>query len=190
MMTARVMMSRTRRRVLTRQQQELVEQNIPLAYWFAKRVKAPLDLTVEEWESECLLSLVIAAESHDPSVGSYSNYVGVVVRSRRSHIINYHTRLKRVGRTIALGNLEPFVAGSDSVEAEVISKDDQRKCRELIARLPMPHREIMQRRLLDETLDSIGQSMGLTRERIRQLETEAKRRMLRAFRQDEERKRP
>lgn len=184
------MMSRTRRRVLTRQQQELVEQNIPLAYWFSKRVKAPLDLTVEEWESECLLSLVIAAESHDPSVGSYSNYVGVVVRSRRSHIINYHTRQKRVGRTIALGNLEPFVAASDSVEAEAISKDDQRKCRELIARLPMPHREIMQRRLLDETLDSIGQSMGLTRERIRQLETEAKRRMLRAFRQDEERKRP
>jgi len=180
-------MSRSRNRVLTREQQELVEQNISLAYWFSRRMRKPADMTHEEWESECLLALVIAAESYDPELGSFSCYVGVCVRSRRSHCVNYYTRSKRTGKTIALGKLEPLVASSECVDAKAISRDEQRWCRELVARLPQPHRCIMLRRLANETLKEIGNSLGLTRERIRQLEHESMRRILRFIRCDEER---
>lgn len=46
--------------------------------------------------------------------------------------------------------------------------------RKLIARLESPHREVLQRRIFDEdTLAEVGIDMGLTRERVRQLESDA-----------------
>ena len=168
-----------RRRRLTREQQELVEANLNLAYYFARRIKAPLDLEQEDWEAECLLALVIAAESYDPAQGSLSNYVGVAVRTRRSHIINYYTQGKRTGKTVSFGGMEPFLASGTTAGHLVIVRDEQARCRNLVQCLPSPHREIITHRLEGKTFESIGASMGLTRERIRQLEFEAKRRMIR-----------
>lgn len=167
---------------LTAEQQVLVEKNIPLAYYFAKRMSAPKGMSREDWEAECLFALVICAGSYDPSRGKFATLMNWTVRSVRQRIYKYCDRSSRAGKTVSLSGVEKFIGRRVEVDTDLLHEDAQAKCDELLRRMPARHAAVIRRRMAGETLTSIADSMGLTRERVRQIECEGMRRMVRVDR--------
>jgi RNA polymerase sigma-32 factor len=59
------------------------------------------------------------------------------------------------------------------VVADVIGAEDAARVNDAIGRIPARERTILTRRLNGDTLDAIGRTIGVTRERVRQLEAKA-----------------
>lgn len=79
--------------------------------------------------------------------------------------------------------LVELIAGTEpTVEAQVIAEHERATVRHLMEMLPERQRAVIERRYgvpdgKQESLDEVGRSMNITRERVRQIETQALKRL-------------
>jgi RNA polymerase sigma factor (sigma-70 family) len=128
--------------------------------------------------SDACLGLMLAADKYDTNRvvdGKPVRFITFAVWCVRNEIIRGRQKRQLTKaireRGIAVINLG---AESQSVnDRESLSQLDAQvleKLKESVGRLKLKDREIIERRLAGETLREIGDSVGLTRERIRQIE--------------------
>lgn len=175
----------------------LVERNLKLAYKFAGRYargySGPL---FEEYLSHATLGLIEGAERWDAGRGiGFATYCVYWIRRRilegirgrcLIHIPHYYTFAERRGLEARLrpGPIPAEEWGPAAREgAGVVEEEDERRRRRekleaLLGRLDARDREVLRRRFfLGETLDEVGARVGVSKERVRQIEQKAVRRL-------------
>lgn len=138
---------------------------------------------------EARISVWEAQKDFDPEKGKFSTLAGIRMRWRAGKQLDrmaYPVRLPRTAQRDARERGQPIqchVVSEDVAEWGVTENpDEQDPFRQRLQRAldALPQRErwvIEQRHFEERTLDAIGADMGVCRERVRQLETRALRRM-------------
>jgi len=151
-----------------------------LAFRFSRTVRRPGDMSKEEWEAECLYALVLAAEAWQPSRGALSTIVHWLVRYVRwNHIRKSHTQCRGFGRTQSLGKLEKVIGEEIRQDQGLVWLEVKDQADLLMTSISPTYRYVIRERLEGKSLQEIGQEIGRSRERVRQIEFEALRRMFR-----------
>jgi len=160
----------------------LVEANLRLVVKLARQHAGPL-VAIDDLISEGNLSLLKAVEKFDFTRGTrFSTYATWCVVKRFARVVpeeNY------VIHTFVTGSEEVIEIQPDKSVSELERKESLAHIRaeldKVMDQLPGREREILARRFglsgKPETLEQIGDRLGITRERVRQLETRALRKV-------------
>jgi len=162
---------------LTAEQQTLVSDNLLLAWKYAKTNRPPPPLSQDEWESECLMVMVIAARGFDSQRGfKFSTYAYQCFRHRWMRLHERHEFLKKKGlETIPLGELEKSIKDERKQEAKALEVWEEANI--LLDILSRRERHVIRQRMSGMRLRKIGERLGLSRERVRQIESGAMEKM-------------
>lgn len=182
---------------LTDEQRQLVEDNHRLAWWFVKLpiVSAYVRLFASEEDAAqaAYLGMCIAASRFDPAKGKFTTYAYQWMRSAVQHqayeqpgIPNSKHRFAEIG-VMTLTNQFPELVHEEyeevmiachrtpEVEQEVAANEKRERIEAVMQKLPARHREVIRQRLMwGKTLSQVAESMGVTPERVRQMEADAK----------------
>lgn len=152
---------------LTAEQQALVSDHVRLAWKYSKTNRPPPGMSFEDWESECLLALVLAARNYKPGLGfKFSSFVYKCFRSRWGKVYQQNQRQKVAAhQTVRLELMEVLIPDSRAQFIEAQAAKAQLDF--LMAILPDSDKEILFRRMDGEPLESIGQSIGISKEGVR-----------------------
>jgi RNA polymerase sigma factor (sigma-70 family) len=178
-------------RMLTDAERDVVEANRGLVYDVAIMMARGGDADEDDVQAG-MLGLIRAVQDFDPSLGytlgTYSRdwIINKIRRHRHDdrliHTPRYldgrddHKCQGYVERAVRAGR---FSGPEEGVPDEPWTLDAEpddgidAALRDAVAGLPERERRVVERRVAGETLKAIGESMGLTRERIRQIEREA-----------------
>lgn len=172
--------------------EKLVEDNMALAHFFAKKW--------HWWDyndafSIAMQGLLKAAQHFDASKGiPFGSYASVLIDRQKIREVQHQNRTKRAGRFLHL-HLEAPLGEDGKTLADILvddkaitsaavllDDDDLAVLEKVLGQLGPRDLFVIQRRFgLDgreyETLDQIASAMGLTRERVRQIEALALKRM-------------
>lgn len=161
------------RKKLTPEQQRLVEENLRLAYSHARNNRAPAGMDYEEWEAECLWRLCLAAGTFDPSLGwKFSTYAIRCFQSGWIAVNTHQTRECRDWRRMSnLGERDTWAVDPKPLLDPLGQVREQ--LRGLLALLSEKEREVLQGRANGLILGDIGAKLGVTRERVRQIQAMA-----------------
>jgi len=166
---------------------EIIRANLRLVVSIAKRYVGPSG-TLFDLVSDGNMSLIQAVEKFDFARGTkFSTYATwAIVKNFNRSIPNEHLRRRRFRN----GPWELLASAaderSDSYEDELVNAERERQVERLLDCLDPREQEIIARRfgLLDGQqpmkLKDIGEMLGVTKERIRQLETRAMEKLRRA----------
>ncbi len=158
---------------------KLIQANLRLVVSIAKRhVSAPLNFF--ELVSDGNMSLMRAVEKFDYSRGNkFSTYASWAIMNNFARSIP--TEAHRKGRFIT-GFDEVFESAAGGRRDDHEAEGDQRQLREtvqgMLARLDERERRIIASRFgldgaMEQTLEQLGRELGITKERVRQLESRA-----------------
>lgn len=178
---------------LTPEQQATVAANRGLAWAFAQRYTSAaraIGMAFEDVVGHAYIGLCVAAQQHDPAKGAFSTWAWWRMRSTVSRAV------EAAGRAHDRALLASQVGDGDFLDAftaDVPDPADQVEAAELpdvglaLDQLPPRLRTVLVQRFgLDgqgvRTLQAVGEALGVTRERVRQLEGEALVEMFRALR--------
>ena len=155
---------------LTSDQQKLAADNIRLAYKFAKKNSPPGGMDQDEWVSECLHRLCLAARTYKPELGwRFSTYAVRCLRTGWCSVQTHNTRGMRdyrLRRTI--GELATNIP--DYSEPRTCPDEVRAQLDGLLSTLPERERLVLKSRAQEKTLTEIGKELGITRERVRQIQ--------------------
>lgn len=164
---------------LTEEQQKLVTDNLLLAYHYSKK-RPIIGIDRDENESEALFCLTRAAANFDPALGfKFSTFAWSVW-------INHRKDAHRESQMETKGYLTAQTAYHDD-KAKMFDPQDKQPGPDEIAEkkdeledklkrfsvLNLRAKEVLQKRMEGKTLFEIGQELGITRERVRQIEKSA-----------------
>lgn len=133
-------------------------------------------MTHDEWQAECLFALVLAAETYDSTKGKFSTHAGWQVRyvqKERAREFQY----KRKERP--LEKVQDFLGTRLDHAVGIRRQDAADQASHLIRCLPPAMADIMRRRMTGLTQQAIADQIGMTKQRVDQLEKESVRRMYR-----------
>lgn len=154
---------------LTAEQQALVISNTRLAYKASKMIRAPLGMSKEEWEAECLFALVLAAEGWEPERGSFPTCIFYMVKVVKNKWVKYReAKCRSVWQTQALGVSERLIGKRQAFDDNLRAADLRGFNARVIAELPERWRFIMEGWLAGKTYEEIGAERGVTRQAIEQ----------------------
>lgn len=169
--------------------ERLVNENIKLAQYFANKA---IHLDPDEALSRALRGLLEAAQRFDPSRGKFGTYAAYQIKSHIQRITREQQAKRRGGEFFKVSlqdhlddegrELGELVADPNADPLRSIEDDNNSAfIAEALSQVDARTAEIMRRRFGvggdEETLEQIGQSLGVTRERIRQLERKGLRRL-------------
>lgn len=186
----------------TQDREQMITQNIPLVVHIAKGYCGK-GVDFDDLVSEGSLGLMQAVDRFDPSLGKFSTYAVFWIRQKLNRALSNHSRTIRLPCYVVTalnkagwqpeGNKTLEHAASvrceslDSEEAREVAapnKDDKPEQTVLAAlqdalfTLPKRDRYIISQRFFqDKTLEEVGTQLGLTRERVRQLQNRALKRL-------------
>ena len=162
---------------LTAEQQAMVSDHIRLAWKYSKSNRVPPGLTMEEWESECFLTLVQAARSYKPALGfKFSTYAYKCFRSRWARMYQrYKSQKHAAHQTVGLELMEKLIP--DPRQDSVSAQGAKVQLDFLMGILSEYEREILFRRMDGEPLRDIGKTLGISTEWVRQKQEVAIRKM-------------
>jgi RNA polymerase sigma factor (sigma-70 family) len=159
---------------LTEAQKQMVAENWRLALKFCRTHRPPIGFDQDDWQSECLHRLCVAASSYDERIGPFSTYAYTAMQRHRWHLYSYQTYERRdVRRTIALGEFGNALQGKEQENHRELAEDHQH----WLAQLQPRERWVVRQYTEGNTLAEIGREMGLSRERVRQIWEKALRRI-------------
>jgi RNA polymerase sigma factor (sigma-70 family) len=160
-------------RKLTPEQQRLAADNVGLAYQFASKNSPPGGMDYEEWESECLLRLCLAAGTYRPEMGwKFSTYAVRCLQSGWCHVQVHNTReMRDYRRRLTIGEMDVHIR--DRSEKGACLNEVRAQLDALLARLPERERLVLRGRANGKFLTEIGRELGITRERVRQIQERA-----------------
>lgn len=175
-----------------------------LPWLFNRCQRVTRNQTTHDEFQQTVLDSLAGLDEFDARVSSITSYVAkraywTIDRMRRNHATlirrpNKHTvagehmeHYERAGLVLSINfdapeeyGIEDCLASDETTTPEDIDRADElRRLREAIARLPERTREVLLSRLAGNTLQAVGDQLGLTREWVRQIEMKAYR-MLRA----------
>ena len=150
---------------------------------------------------EAMISFMAALDTFEPSRGRFSTYAGTLARWRlltlrgttglislpcQSNLPYLKPKtMARVQRSRVIASLSAPLPGSDTrvgdlipdaaadPAAEACRREGARLARAILEKLTERQRTVIERRLDGDTLLEIGLDIGVTRERVRQIEAEA-----------------
>jgi len=183
---------------LTEEQRKLAEDNRFLAIHFANNMRVFRN-HFDDILSEAFLGLSYAAAKYDPSVGPFSTYATYWMRNyairyfrtiptirvpeylwgqqkvRKEDRHHYAEQALRVMEIKPLGGLALLgINSKHKTSTEIVeNSDDLAWLSDQIEALDDRAKYVVYRRLAGDTLKTIGDDLGLTRERIRQIELES-----------------
>jgi RNA polymerase primary sigma factor len=163
---------------------ELVRENIRLVYWAVKRFfrgnRASLKkyYTEDDAVSDAFLGLIRASELFDPSRNvKFSAYAARWIFQKVSYGVKQVTRTINVTKKHPPMNKFPLV---DEVAIDPATKerpdiaDICDNVQSAVEKIHGRYKEIVRMRLDGLTLGEIGQKMGVSKERVRQIELRAR----------------
>lgn len=163
--------------------EELICTSIPLAIKIAREFPIT-GTTLEDRIQEAVLTLTRCADRWEPEKSRLSTYLSAAVKFRLCRMIR-HERLVRPPYSTPITELrstEPLVDFANIQEDQLpyVVDDHDREHQERLesirqARLLLPKRlqDVLGSRSKGKTLREIGERLGLSKERVRQLEEEA-----------------
>lgn len=80
---------------MTPEQQRMVEDNLALAHYEARKYRAPLGMDYEDWLGECLVLLVQAVRYYEPQKGTLLTLMDRLVYLRRMNLKRQRQSIKR-----------------------------------------------------------------------------------------------
>lgn len=175
---------------LTETQQSLVESNTALVGWAVKRL-TPAGwhrgiLDNDDLASAGMLGLIRAAQTHDPAKGAFTTHASYHIRcqiltemkNRQDHIRiplsvdpAERSRLAEALMTVPISG-DTQIAAPEWGESHRMD-DTRDEVERILARLPRRQADILRERMAGKTLSEIGKALGVTRERVRQIEAMA-----------------
>lgn len=168
----------------------LIEKNMELIYFLANKYKSKF-LSKDDTIAECSFLACRVAEIFKPELGF--KFSTVLARSWLRHLsrINQVYRSPRNGyrETISWragkdvdGNIKEDDIAMENDPADIAEvRDETEKMRAIIDTLTSKRKAVINGRLDGRTLDNIGKEIGVTRERVRQIECEAKKTIMKKF---------
>jgi len=147
-----------------------------------------LDILGQEIRSAALLAAWRALQTWKPELSSLAHWASFYASSFAGRLATKVRRLDLVSLFEPVGavqneeddlTLEDILPSDAPLPEEIMT---WRAVQEALSALPGKHQEVLRRRLRGETLNEIGKALGLTLERVRQLEAEALARLRRRFR--------
>ncbi len=182
---------------LTDEQRKLAEDNRFLAIHFANNMRAFRN-HFDDILSEAFLGLSYAATKYDPSVGPFSTYATYWMRN---YVIRYFRTIPTIRvpkylwgqqkvrkedqhhhaeQALRVMESKPFgslallgISSTHKTPVEIAeNRDDLSWLSDQIETLDNRSKYVVYRRLAGETLQAIAVEVGLTRERVRQIELE------------------
>lgn len=181
---------------LTDEQRAVVEANVGLVYGFVHRRYGGKHPKYDDLIQAGVLGLMRAAQKYDPAKAKFSTYANFWIRNLVARYLDEDTTIRvphhvvcdaraRRGKFVeeaeAARRVEKFDAGGDGFHpvggddpARAVEADDEFwNLRRALSRLPERQREVVLRRAAGEQYKVIGESLGVCRERPRQIEREA-----------------
>ncbi len=163
----------------------LAEANLPLAHWWAaRRAGDARRLDDDDARQVASLGLLRAAELYDPASGyKFTTYAGYWIRQFLMRAGRYAPVVRckaKKGRPPTCFRLDPDRHDPVAPEGPCPSEVDE-VCDALRFLGPRLRHVIELRFLEGWTLEEIGQELGVTRERVRQLERQALDKLRRAL---------
>lgn len=159
--------------------------NILLAYhlaWSFARHHAR-DMPIDELKAEALFGLTYAASLFDEEYEiPFSAYAFMVIRHRLTAAVRNWRRAKRAVQY--LGSLDGFIRETEVIPKPVLAEglEAHEMCEQVRRVIPPRWYEIIyQYHAEGQTLDAIGQRLGVTRQRVRQLLVQASKRVRHHF---------
>lgn len=181
---------------------ELVHRHAGLRYGLAK-LAGFRGHDAEDIASETAIVMMAAVASFDPArrvkFGTYATNLArwrmrdmgkalrliPLPRSSTRQPASERTRTRAEAATRGIRSLSGvfgrLLAGESDTFAEVCRREDAERARGLLALLTERERMVIRRRMDGETLDEIKVDLGVSRERVRQIEAAAMDRMRRAY---------
>ena len=155
---------------MTLEQQRMVEDNLALAHYTARKYRAPYGMDYEDWLGECLVLLVQAVRWHDPKLGTLSTLVNRLVYLRRLDLNNKLNSKKRQNQTTSIGQ----IIGDESAVGQALLDHDDRPhlidVRELVdlvlARMSPQAAQIFRLLANDSTNREAARTLGICRSRV------------------------
>jgi RNA polymerase sigma factor (sigma-70 family) len=162
----------------------LVTENLGLAGWAAKKWGHGLDFD-DAFQIACL-GLMRAAETYDPDRGPFATYAwnwlwqNLLNANREAAPVHVPPKVWQNHKPTRCAL--PVRRFDDGNEQDMLPAPDERTEDVALAlvhieRLPPQWRYVLRRRLAGFTLKEIGASMGVSRERVRQVQSAALRRL-------------
>lgn len=162
-----------------------VENNLLLAYrmaWSFARQHAR-DMPIDELKAEALFGLTYAASLFDEEHKvPFAAYAFMVIRHQLTATVRSWRRAKRAGQY--LGSLDGIICESKVLpSADVSTGLEAYEMCEKVRRVipPQWYDVIHQYHAEGQTLDAIGQRLGVTRQRVRQVLVQARKRVRHYF---------
>lgn len=162
----------------------LIERLFPFAerkiqaFLAGKGLHAHLDSYGQEITSWALFAVWRALATWEPQKASLAHWLSL-------YSFGFAGRLLSKIRLDTVSLFEPVQEGEEATLLDTLPSLGpgpeevlfRRVLQEALATLPERHRDVLKRRLQGQTLEEIGQELGLSRERVRQLETLAIRKL-------------
>jgi len=162
-----------------------VEDSLLLAYrmaWSFARHHAR-DMPIDELSAEALFGLTYASSLFDEEYGvPFSAYAFMVIRHQLTAAVRNWRKAKRAGQY--LGSLDGFIRETEVLPKPVLAEglEAHEMCEQVRRVIPARWYEVIyQYHAEGQTLDAIGQRLGVTRQRVRQLLVQATKRVRHHF---------
>jgi RNA polymerase primary sigma factor len=145
----------------------MVADNIGLAYAMARRFRR--NIPEDDAVSDCMMGLAQSARWFDPQRGfKFSTYA---CRAMLVEMIKRREKIARQARLVKTVDLTGDRAPDQRPDGSL--RVDARDAWLLIDKLPSRIGFVIRQRMEGKTLQAIGDVLGLTKERVRQMELEA-----------------
>lgn len=147
--------------------------------WILNRVQklAPAHEDFDDNVSLAILHMLSVLPKFRPARGRLTTFVATC-------LYRFFSKRRETSRRVMyfLGDDLPDVADEEAVDGERGWRQRQEVVQAEVANLPEREREIVSRRLRGDTLQAIGTVIGVSKERVRQIETTAHQRLRIALR--------
>ena len=157
---------------MTPEQQRMVEDNLALAHYEARKYRAPLSMDYEDWLGECLVLLVQAVRYYEPQKGTLSTLMDRLVYLRRMDLKRQRQSIKRKTHYDAV-SLDQM-AGDNTLGEQVLVDHDRAlhlvEVREVVdlvlARMSPQAVQIFRLLANDSTNREAARTLGICRSRV------------------------
>lgn len=145
---------------------------ISCSHRWGRGLHAQFDVIAEAMAAWCQY-----ADRFDPAKSTISSYAGMVVRSRFNSLRHYRLKAKRdpLRQVNFVDGQEANVAAEEGLTAAECAEraEAAERVRRAVAKLPERLQRVVALRMQDQTLEQVSAQMGVTKERVRQIEAQA-----------------
>jgi RNA polymerase primary sigma factor len=159
------------------QRDRMVKDNLRLSFFAVRLWAGHFGLDAEDARAECNLALIKAASLWRPDLGR--TFAGYAVKAMFNHLVTFAKKEQRLAAVQPLG--DGWERPADPTQYDPVEVASARaevtRLREVIDRLDPRSQQVMQARAAGEETRHIAERLGVSRQRIEQIERRARERL-------------